>query len=506
MVKNISKEWLIIIGLALIKFLIHLLTNTNYELHRDAFLYYSLGEHLDWGYLSVPPLIALLSKTSVFLFGKTVFALRFFPALVGSVSVIIIAKIVKKLNGGIWAIIIAVLAFILSPAFLRSNTLFQPVSFNQFFWLLSAYLIVKLLKTSNPKIWMTIFIVFGIAFLNKYSISFFILSSFLAILLTEHRILFKSKYFIIGGIIGLIIILPNLIWQYNQNWPVIHHMSELQKTQFVNISIIGFLIDQLIMNLPGLVIWMTGLISFLFFKAEKKYRAMAFIYLFTVLIIILLRGKSYYTLGLYTFLFAMGGYAVDKYFKPYMKYGLIALIFFISLPMLPISLPVYSLEKLADFTKKTAEFTNRWEDGKVHNIPQDYSDMTGWKELADLVIDTYQDLPEESKKKCSIYTQEYCTAGAILFYGKELGLPEPICFNDNFLLWAPDSINPDVFIYVNDEAGDTEWLFENTLLAGQINNKYYREDGVQVYLCTQPKDTFPLFYAKKVTGLKNKYR
>ena len=132
--------------------------------------------------------------------------------------------------------------------------------------------------------------------------------------------------------------------------------------------------------------------------------------------------------------------------------------------------------------------------------------MTGWKELADLVIDTYQDLPEESKKKCSIYTQKYCTAGAILFYGKELGLPEPICFNDNFLLWAPDSINPDVFIYVNDEAGDTEWLFEKTLLAGQINNKYYREDGIQVYLCTQPKDKFPLSYAKKVADLKNKYR
>ncbi len=506
MLKNISKEWLIITGLALIKLLIHLLTNTNYELHRDAFLYYSLGEHLDWGYLSVPPLIALFSKTSVFLFGKTVFALRFFPAIIGSLSVIIIAKIVKELNGGIWAIIIAVSAFILSPAFLRSNTLFQPVSFNQFFWLLSGYLIVKLLKSCNPEIWIGIFIVFGIAFLNKYSITFFILSFLIALLLTKQRILFKSKYFFIGGISGILIILPNLIWQYNHNWPLIHHMSELQKNQFVNVSIIGFLIDQLIMNLPGLVIWMTGLITFLFFKAEKKYKVLAYIYLFTVLIIILLRGKSYYTLGLYPILFAMGGYAVDKYFKSYVKYGIIALVIFISLPMLPFSLPVYGHEKMEDYSKKTAEFTNRWEDGKVHNLPQDYADMTGWKELAELVIDTYQGLPEESKKNCSIYAEEYCTAGAILFYGKESGLPEPICFNDNFLLWAPDSINPDVFIYVNDEPGDMEWLFENTALAGQINNKYYREDGVQVYLCTQPKDTFPLFYAKKVAEIKNNYR
>ncbi len=43
MSKRISKEWLIIIGLALLKLGIHLATNTNYELHRDAFLYYSSG-------------------------------------------------------------------------------------------------------------------------------------------------------------------------------------------------------------------------------------------------------------------------------------------------------------------------------------------------------------------------------------------------------------------------------------------------------------------------------
>ena len=161
---------------------------------------------------------------------------------------------------------------------------------------------------------------------------------------------------------------------------------------------------------------------------------------------------------------------------------------------------------MEEYSKKTAEFTNRWEDGKVHNLPQDYADMIAWKELADLVTDTYLDLPEESKKECLIFADEYCTAGAILFYGKNHGLPEPICFNDNFLLWAPDSINPDVLIYVNNHIGDVEWVFENNRLAGQINNKYYREDGVKVYICTQPNDTLPLFYAQKVAGLKNKYR
>ena len=45
------------------------------------------------------------------------------------------------MGGKTWAILLGCSAFILSPAFLRSNTLFQPVAFNQFYWLVSTYFI-----------------------------------------------------------------------------------------------------------------------------------------------------------------------------------------------------------------------------------------------------------------------------------------------------------------------------------------------------------------------------
>ncbi len=503
---KISKEWLIILGFAVLKLSIHLATNTNYELHRDALLYYSLGEHLAWGYVSVPPLIGVISKFATLIFGNTTFALRFFPALIGSISVIIIARFVKELKGGILAMILAMSAFILSPAFLRSNTLFQPVSFNQFFWLLSGYLLIKLINTQNTKFWILIFLVWGIGFLNKYSITFFIISSLTALLLTKHRNLLKSKYFFTGGILGIIIILPNIIWQFSYNWPLMHHMSELYKYQFANVSIPGFIIDQFVMNLPGVIVWVTGLITFLFFKQEKNYRVFAFIYLFTFLIIILLRGKSYYTLGLYPILFALGGYAVDKYFKTSMKYVTLGLTVLLLLPILPFSLPIYSFEKIEKISKKNGEFTNRWEDGKIHNIPQDYADMTGWKELGSIVIKQYNSLPDSERKSCSIYADNYGQAGAINFYGKKYGLPQPICFNDNFLLWAPDSIKNGPLIYVNHEVGDIDFLFKSYKKVGEVDNKYFRENGLKVYYCTQPTDTFRVFYAQKVHALKSMYQ
>ncbi|MCF8308502.1 MAG: glycosyltransferase family 39 protein [Bacteroidales bacterium] len=505
MKNSLSKEWLLIIGLATFKLVIHLATNTNYELHRDALLYYSLGEHLDWGFVSVPPLTPLISKISLFLFGHNTFALRFFPAVAGAVSVVLVAKIVRELKGGKWAILIAAAAFILSPAFLRSNTLFQPVTFNQFFWLLSAYLLVRLILTSDPKKWLWIFLVWGLAFQNKYSIAFFIIATFLALLLTKHRRLFFSKYFVFGGIIGLLIILPNIAWQHFHNWPLIHHMNELQETQFVHVSISGFLIDQLVMNLPALIIWMTGLIVFLFFKAEKDYRALGFLYLFIILILIVFQGKSYYTLGIYPMLFALGGYAIGKYFHPTLKYAAIGLTLLIAVPLLPFSLPIFSHEKMAEYSKPVAEFTNRWEDGKVHEIPQDYADMTGWKELSAVVSDFYHSLPDSTKSGCLIYAEDYAEAGAIMFYGKKSGLPEPISFSDSFILWAPDSIDNVPVIFINEEPGDAEDLFEEYKVVGQVENKYFRENDLKVFYGSKPKDSLKYFYRQTIRKLKERY-
>ncbi len=502
---KISKETVIVGSLALLKLAIHLLTMHNYELQRDAYLYYTLGEHLDWGYVSVPPLIGVISRFSTALFGNTVFALRIFPALAGSLSVIIIARLVKELRGGTMAVLIACLAFVLSPAFLRSNSLFQPVSFNQFSWLLSAYLLVKMVNRRDPRIWIWIMLTWGIAFLNKYSISFFIVASLLSLLVSRHRHLFRSWYFLAGGVLGVLIILPNLLWQHSHNWPLLTHMAELQKYQLVNVTLAGFLADQLSMNFPGLVVWLTGLLVFFFSRKESEFRFLSFTWLFTLLILVLLRGKSYYTLGLYTCLFAMGGVAIEHYFSRRLQYAVIAFNILVIIPILPFSLPLLNHDYLERYTAPVAPVINRWEDGKVHLIPQDFADMTGWRELADIVIGKFESLDPEEKKACMIYAENYGQAGAINFYGRKAGLPSVISFNDNFVLWAPDSIPDAPMIYVNHEIGDVDELYRSVERVGVVNNRFFREDGLQVYYCTGPTAILQNFYAEKVASIRKRY-
>ena len=210
---NISKEWQIILFFAIIKLLIHFLTVHNFELHRDAYLYYAQSEHLAWGYVSVPPSIAVIGKLATSIFGNTTFGFRFFPALIGAISVIIIGLFTKELGGRKKAITLACLAYILSPSYLHTNSLFQPVAFNHFYWLLSGYLIFKMIKQNNPKIWIWLGLSFGLAFLNKYSIVFFYTAFGVALIISNHRKLILSKYFLFAIALGLFITAPNILWQ-----------------------------------------------------------------------------------------------------------------------------------------------------------------------------------------------------------------------------------------------------------------------------------------------------
>lgn len=505
----ISSEWLLILFFALLKLLVHLITYNNFELHRDAYLYYAQSEHLAWGYVAVPPFIAVIGKLATLLFGNTAFALRFFPALFGAFNLIIIGLAVKELGGRNIAIILASLAYLLSPAYLHTNALFQPVSFNHFFWLLSAYLILVMVVRNNPKYWIWIGIAFGLAFLNKYSVVFFYAAFAISLLISQHRELYRSKYFILALIIGLVIIFPNLLWQYQHNWPVAQHMKELRETQLVHVRLSDFLISQLMMNAQALVLWLGALLVLLFYKKERQYQVFGFMYILIVLLIMLGSGKGYYTLGIYPILFVFGAYLVEKYIKRYLIFvsgALVALMFVVLYASLSMDgIPFTTFEKA--FNKDAY----RWEDGVNHDIPQDMADMTGWKELGQTVGDLYTQFGKENN--CDIYCYHYGQAGSVMFYGKQINIPQPISFNGSFVFWSPDSLTKDHMIWVHSDLGNDIkpdslllQLFDEVELKETIDNKYFRENGTRIYLCEFPTTYFKNHYKTRIAELKNSYR
>lgn len=510
---KVSNYWIIAILFIAIKLCLHFFTNTNYELHRDEMLYFNMADHLSFGYATVPPLIGFFALIVKSIFGYSVFGIRLIPALLGAASIIIIAKIVKELGGGIYALIIASSAFLLSTGFLLFDTLFTPNVIEQFLWLLTTYLLFKMISGNNPKLWLWIGLLLGLSFLNKYSVLFYILGFFIALLFSGYRRLFISRYFFFSIIIGIIIILPNLLWQYLHGWPVIYHMSELKRTQMVNMRYINFFSDIFSLNLAGTIIWLSGLFSLLFLKQEKKNRYVGVASLIIILLFLVSKGKGYYIMGLIPFLFAAGGYSTEKYLKGRLKYISYLILFMsitYSLIALPFGLPLLSFEKLSIYSKKTDHLIiypfYRWEDGEIHNISQVYSDMTGWKELAGYAAKAYLNLSDTDQKKCTIYVENnYGDASAIHFYGKEHNLPDAITFQESYVIWAPDSIPVGPFIYINREIGDIKKLFKSVTEIGSVNNFFFRENGLLVFLCTHPAVNVQEVYRKRMTREKGLY-
>jgi len=486
--KLIFIDRLFIFSLALSKLLFHLFTNTNYGFHRDEFLYLDQGNHLGWGFMEVPPFTPLIGKITTIVLGDSLFAVRFLPAVVGALSVIIICMMVKELGGKGWAILFACTAFIFSPAFLRSNTLFQPVFFNQFWWLLSAFLLVKLVNSEKSKYWYFLGLVAGLGFLTKYAIVFFLFAIFLALLFSPQRKWLTKKHLWLGVGLAFLIALPNLLWQWQHQWPVVHHMSDLARTQLVNVEPAGFLIDQLTMQLAGLLVWIPGVIWFL---RRTKYRFLGLSFLFLLTILLLSSGKSYYTLGAYTMLMAAGGLALEQFFKdkkPFLKYALLVLILIPNLFILPMGLPVLSIEKMKNYSASLSNFgfENRWEDGKIYDLPQDYADMFGWEEMAQIVAEVYHGLSPEEKKNCNIYGGGYSHAGVLNYYREKYDLPETMSFSSSYILWVPDSIHFERQIMVDDVFQTSSSWFNNMVLVDSIQNPNAREPGY-VYFRDNPK-------------------
>lgn len=505
--------WRITLIFVIAKLCFHFFTNTNYELHRDEMLYFNMGEHFSMGYVSVPPMIGWLASIVKLVFGNSVFGIRFFPALFGAVSILIIARTIKDLGGSYLALITALSAFLFSTGFLLFDTLFTPNVIEQFLWLVIAYLVFRLVISQNTKIWIWIGITAGFSLLTKYSIVFLITGFLIAVILSRHRKILLSRHFVYAVCIALIIFSPNLIWQSSHNWPVIHHMEQLNKTQIANMRYSFYLADIFSLNSFSSFIWMFGIVVLIFVKREREYQHIGIAALITILLFMISGGKGYYMLGLVPFLFAFGAYSMEKYFQGkfnWINYAIITLSVAASLLALPYGLPVLSFQNLSKYSEATGNMImypfSRWEDGISYKTSQVYSDMTGWNEMVSIVAKAYGQLPKEKQKTCTIFAEKnYGYAGAVHFYGEKYQLPDAITFLDNYVLWAPDTIPGGAFIYINKDTGRTANLFDSVTEIGQVNDPYFRERGLKVFVCASPKTDIRKIYSQMAMEEKNMY-
>lgn len=145
-------------------------------------------------------------------------------------------------------------------------------------------------------------------------------------------------------------------------------------------------------------------------------------------------------------------------------------------------------DKLAAFYKRNGiDKTGllKWEDQKDHELPQDFADMLGWKELTEKSERLYESLPMDKKHDVMIYCRNYGQAGALKFYARDDDFTwRVISDNGSFLLWIPPRLYFKHLIFIGRRmpGKDDEVFqhFEKATVIDSVTNPLSRQLGDKI--------------------------
>jgi dolichyl-phosphate-mannose-protein mannosyltransferase len=485
----------IIVFFTAIALLLHLLTNRRYGYFRDELYYVVCARHLDFGYVDQSPLSILLLRLSQSLLGDSLFAIRLLPALAGAAIVALTGIIAREIGGRAWAIALACAGSLCALFNLAVGNFFSMNAFEPLFWMGAAYLLVRIINSGSPTLWLWFGTLLGLGIENKHSTMFFGVGIFVALLLTPERRHFANKWIWLGGLIALVIALPNILWQALHHWPTYELLTNIgHSNKNVALSPAQFIAQQAVFMNPGtLPLWLGGLFWLFASHDGRRYSVIGIIYLLTLVEFIVLHGKSYYLAPAYPMLFAAGGVAVERIFAARLKW--IKPVFLgatIAMGALcaPLVLPILPPDKLVAYMRAIHMEPPRTETSHTAALPQIFADQFGWDQLVSSVADVYHHLRPEDKKRAAIFCQNYGEAGAIDFFGPRLGLPPAISGHQNYFLWGPRYWTGDVILVLDTNDEDERELFGSVEDLGQVVSSPWAmpfEQRMHIYLCRDLK-------------------
>lgn len=495
--------------LALVKLILpFFLQDPIWEPHRDEFLYLAEARHMAWGYMEVPPLLSVFAWLTNLLGGAT-WAIKIWPSLGGALTYVLVGRLVLHQGGRWFALVLAWMPFV-AGAWLRIHFLFQPNFLDIFFWTAMAYGLTRFQQSGKPYHLYIAGISFGLGMLSKYTMVFYATGLMAGLLLTWDRKILTNRHFYYAISLGLLLFLPNLLWQIRNGFPVVYHMKALQGGLLQSISHQDFLKDQLLYNVATLFTWVTGLV---WAMRTKQYRFIAWAFFVTLALLMAGHGKSYYSQGAYPILFAFGAPVLEAWANKWWKIGMLAFSLFIGIRLAPLLLPFKAPGPLATYYVRHPLASKvgflRWEDLQDHSLPQDFADMLSWEEMTQKVASAYSSLNSTEKAHTLLFCDNYGEAGAVNYYGPKYHLPPAYSDNASFLYWMPRDFDQfDVLLLVTDDKQEMQHAFikefKTAQLVDSITNPYAREHGSLIILLKEPSEAFRQAFRDKIDKSKLK--
>jgi len=464
--------------------LVHIATNGRYGFHRDELQFLSDARHLDWGYVSYPPLTPFIERIGLSLFGLSLIGLRMFSVIGQALVIVASGLMARDLGGGRLAQVTTALAVALSPLPIFEATEFQYTSFAFLWWVLVALFTIRLLKTENPRYWLAIGAALGLGLLTKYSVVFFIAGTLIGMAFSPARRFFASKWFWAGVALAVLIFLPNLIWLVRHDFISYKFLQHIHTRDVGEGRAEGFLRGQFMAcaNLFSAPVWLIGLYAFL---RNRRYRMIAWMYLVPLIVFWIDKGRFYYVAEAYPMLLAMGAVTCERWLAhiPTWTQRTVEAVFFAGLFTCGAYffagwVPIASDGPLRDFALRHSG---------------DLREEIGWDELVKTVAGIRDSLPPDQQANLGITVGNYGEQGAIEILGAAYHLPPAISTTNSAWLRGYPIPPPTTLIVLGITQEQADSIFTGCRLAGHNGNSLgvkneESQDHPDIFVCGPPRE------------------
>jgi hypothetical protein len=485
----------ILILLALARILLQVLTNGQYGFHQDELVTLdAAAHHLAWGYVAWPPATPFLARVSLTMFGPSLIGLRSFAALAEGIVMLLVGLMIRDLGGGRWAQILGAVAVATSPLSLVQGGLFQYETFDYFCWVLLAFMVLRLLKSENPRWWVGIGAAIGLGMMNKYTLAFSVGGVIVGVLATRIRLYLKSPWLWGGALLALVVWLPNLLWEAQNHWVSLYFLASIHTRDVQAGLTSGFLRDQILFNFNPVMLFLViaGCYYFFLAPAGQSYRMMGWMYVAPFILLILTQGKGYYLGATYPMLAAGGavwwegrlGRITSRRWARAWQWTTWSVLSVFATLLAATELPVAPLGSAW------------WDVISKSNI--ELKSEVGWPELVQSVAKVYNSLPESEKAHTAILAASSGEIGSIDLYGPAYGLPRVISGFDSYWQYGYGNPPPQTLIVLG-FSGSFLANFQDCTLIAPITTPFNIQndetiDHDSIYLCHILRRPWPQFW------------
>ena len=483
------------VGLALATVILQSATSRGYGHFRDELYYLACAQHPAFGYVDHPPLIALVAGATRTILGASPPALRFPAALAAGGTVFLTGLIALELGGGALAVTTASVAVMLGPIYVGLFSLLTMNSFEVLFWTLASFLLVRILRTGDERLWLPFGAVVGIGLENKHSVAFFLVATMVGLAVTPARVHLASRGFRRGLVVAALLFLPNVVWEVVHGVPTLEFLQNAQAYKNLARPPLAFLAEQVLVLSPlALPVWLAGLAFYLGGRDGRPYRALGWAYLAVLAMVMAQHGKSYYLAPAYPVLFAAGGLVVERRTRGRaIGWVVPCMVAASGLVLAPLAKAVLSEETFVRYQHALGQDPRAGVDERqaLGALPQLFADQHGWPEMVATIARVYDALPAEDRAHACIFVQNYGEAGAVDFFGPALGLPAALSGHNSYWLWGPGRCDGTVMIVLGGSAAGISEYFADVVQAGVVSGNAY---------CMPFERDLPVFVARHPRG------